>query len=93
MAPGIGEWMFDQREMHDGAEARSYVDNLELTATSIVEAEQGLALMTQFCQLMDLQLDTAKTYFWSNDAADRAAARRTRRNMVASPPTTCSDSV
>ena len=53
----------------------SYVDNLELTAKSITDASRGLDLMTQFCALMDLQIDEAKTYFWSNDAAERAGAR------------------
>lgn len=62
----------------------SYVDNLELTANTIADAEQGLELMTQFCHLMDLQLDAAKTYFWSNDAADRAAARQSRLPLQSS---------
>ena len=44
------------------------LDNLELTARTIFDAEAGLHLMTQFCDLLDLQLDT--------DAADRAAARQ-----------------
>ena len=53
----------------------SYVDNLELTATSMSDAIQGLSLMTHFCELLDLQLDHEKTFFWSNDPAERAHAR------------------
>ena len=53
----------------------SYVDNLELTASTTQDARIGLGFMTQFCDLLDLQLDQGKTYFWSNDAADRKQAR------------------
>ena len=62
----------------------SYVDNLELTGTSIADVNQGLQLMTQFCDLLDLQLDEAETYFWSNDAADRQAARQSNLMLQAS---------
>ena len=53
----------------------SYVDNLELTTNSIEAADHGLRLMTQFCELLDLQLDHAKTYYWANQAEARAQAR------------------
>ena len=62
----------------------SYVDNLELTAPSTQEAAQGLTLMTQFCDLMDLQIDTAKTYFWSTQADDRHAARQAELPLLSS---------
>ena len=39
----------------------SYLDSLELTATSM-DATQGLSLMTQFCDLLDLQLDQGKPF-------------------------------
>lgn len=35
----------------------------------------GLGYMTQFCELLNLQLDQVKTYFWSNDAGERKCAR------------------
>ena len=63
------------RIRHPSVRLWSYVDNLELTAPDISTAEQGLSLMTTFCELLDLQIDQAKTYFWSTDAVDRAAAR------------------
>ena len=62
----------------------SYVDNLELTASSQVSATQGLTLMTQFCSLLDLQLDHDKTYFWSNDAAERSQARQAEQQLQSS---------
>ena len=54
----------------------SYVDNLELTASTMADVQQGLDLMTQFCALLDLQLDDAKTYFWANQAEERSQARQ-----------------
>lgn len=63
------------RLRHPSVRLWSYVDNLELTAPDINTAEQGLRLMTSFCDLLDLQIDQAKTYFWSTEAADRAQAR------------------
>lgn len=51
------------------------MDNLELTAPSIEAAEHGMQLMTQFCDLLDLQFDHAKTYFWSTASTERAIAR------------------
>ena len=62
----------------------SYVDNLELTATTLADATQGLDLMTQFCSLLDLQLDDAKTYFWANQADERAQARQNQQALQAS---------
>ena len=62
----------------------SYVDNLELRGNSIADVHQGLQLMTQFCHLLDLQLDEAKTYYWSNDAAERHAARQSHLMLQAS---------
>ena len=53
----------------------SYVDNLEITASSAEDAQIGLGYMTQFCDLLDLQLDQAKTYFLTNDAAESKCAR------------------
>ena len=62
----------------------SYVDNLELTGKTISEVHQGLRLMTQFCNLLDLQLDEAKTYYWANDAAERQVARQSHLQLQAS---------
>ena len=69
----LSKWLYFR---YPSVKLWSYVDNLELTASSIHEAERGLQLMTQFCDLLDLQLDEAKTFYWSNDAADRQAARQ-----------------
>ena len=44
----------------------------------------GLGHMTRFCELLDLQLDRAKTYFWSNDAGERRCARQQAQPLQAS---------
>ena len=62
----------------------SYVDNLEITAGNMADARIGLGYMTQFCELMDLQLDSGKTYFWSNDAAERKQARLAEQPLESS---------
>ena len=53
----------------------SYVDNLETLAHRTVDAIQSLEVLSQFCALMDLQIDFDKSYIWSNTAEGRKMIR------------------
>ena len=49
----------------------SYVDNLAVTAESVFLAARGYTVMESFWELLGLQLDGPKTYFWAVHAGDR----------------------
>ena len=49
----------------------SYVDNLEITTTHAHDAIHGLNKLRQIMVILDLQLDDAKTFFWSNNTTDQ----------------------
>ena len=49
----------------------SYVDNLAVTAESVFLAARGHSVMESFWELLGLQLDADKTYFWATKAPDR----------------------
>ena len=49
----------------------SYVDNLALTADSVYYAAKGHILVESFWQMLGLQLDASKTYFWATTKPDR----------------------
>ena len=53
----------------------SYVDNIETLTSSSFQAVESLEALTQFCQVLHLQVDATKTYAWSNSAAGRKHLR------------------
>ena len=54
----------------------SYVDNFEVIARSCAEVMTGFATMEEHMSLWHLELDSAKTLFWSTSATERAALKR-----------------
>eukprot|EP00438_Fugacium_kawagutii_P013014 Skav219674 [mRNA] locus=scaffold3149:156736:166299:+ [translate_table: standard] len=55
----------------------SFVDNLETLVATANQAKQSVELLTQFCQIMDLEVDPHKSYCWSNTKEDRKYLRTT----------------
>ena len=49
----------------------TFVDNLELTSAAVQDTIQGVAQITRFTQLLDIQLDDSKTFVWSTSPQDR----------------------
>eukprot|EP00438_Fugacium_kawagutii_P026061 Skav206839 [mRNA] locus=scaffold637:186877:191724:- [translate_table: standard] len=66
------EWM---RIQAPSCSLWSYVDNWEVTAGDEHDLLAGYVALQEFCTELDLQEDTAKTFFWANSPA----ARRTLR--------------
>eukprot|EP00438_Fugacium_kawagutii_P024861 Skav221762 [mRNA] locus=scaffold490:30437:35376:+ [translate_table: standard] len=56
--------------------ALSYVDNIELITTDQSAALRQLDLLMEFTQMVDLTLDTKKTFAWSVDAGVRKQLRQ-----------------
>ena len=57
---------FEPRVQH-----ASYVDNLAVTAESVYLAARGFCVMESFWEILGLQLDNEKSYFWATTAQDR----------------------
>jgi len=53
----------------------SYVDNWEVVCNSASDAILAIEALSQFCDLMGLSLDHAKTYLWSTTIAGRQTLR------------------
>ena len=49
----------------------SYVDNLALTADTVYLSARGYIVMESFWELLGLELDHEKSYFWATQAQDR----------------------
>ena len=56
---------------HPSSTLFSYVDNLETISPSAKEALANLNDLFQFTDLMDVQIDTGKTYLWSSQTTGR----------------------
>ena len=56
--PGISVW--------------SYVDNWETTSDNVHDTDEALGAMLEFTQLIDVELDGAKSFVWSTHATERA---------------------
>ncbi len=54
----------------------SYVDNIEITSPTAESAIESLHGLERFAALMDVQIDTDKTYLWSTDAECRRTIRQ-----------------
>lgn len=65
-------WMYHR---NPSIQCWNYVDNIETLTDSAHEACDSEELLTQFCELMDLEVDTSKSYCWSNTAAGRKTIR------------------
>ena len=46
----------------------SFVDNIETLVRSTAEAIVAMQVLVDFCQLLDMQVDPAKSYLWSTTA-------------------------
>ena len=57
------------------ASPHSYVDNLSCTAVSVGKLAQGITATQCFLDLLELQLDTSKTYVWAVQPQQRAQLR------------------
>ena len=53
----------------------SFVDNLEVTGRTAVDALAGLVTTQVWAEMLQLQLDQKKTQFWSTSASERAALK------------------
>ena len=56
------------------------MDNIETITNSATTACESEEMLTQFCQLMDLEVDTSKSYCWSTTAQGRQIIREHERN-------------
>lgn len=65
-------WMFYK---NPSIRVWSFVDNIETLTNSAEEACDSLELLSQFCELLDLQVDHAKSYCWANTAEGRKVIR------------------
>eukprot|EP00438_Fugacium_kawagutii_P014107 Skav225593 [mRNA] locus=scaffold1527:143456:147109:+ [translate_table: standard] len=53
----------------------SYVDNIEIIGPTAALTTEAVYQLDQFIQLLDMELDTAKTYYWSSCPIERKALR------------------
>ena len=59
----------------------TFVDNWEVVMNSPQVVEAAFGRMCSFVQMLDLELDGAKTFFWSTSALHRASLRDEGRNV------------
>ena len=58
-----------------GIRSLSFVDNLSCTASSVGQLASGLNLVRCYVELLDLELDDAKTFVWAVQPASRRAVK------------------
>ena len=63
------------QHQHPEAVFTTYVDNYEIQTASVPQTTQALHTLQRFCDLLDVQLDTQKTYRWASDATGCANLR------------------
>ena len=63
------------QHQHPEALFTTYVDNYEIQTASVEQTTKALRSLQRFCELLDVQLDTQKTYRWACDATGRADLR------------------
>ena len=61
-------WLVQQ---HPSLTVWSYVENIELSGPSAAQVTEGMNSLAEFCQLLDLQIDGAKSYTWWVDGQQR----------------------
>ena len=69
-------WDHYQRAFAPATVPLSFVDNYEVLASSCAELLTGFNTLEAFMQMWHLELDCAKTVFWSTDPSERTALRR-----------------
>ena len=78
LAMVVADWTY-HAYMHffsPSARSLSYVDNLAATTPSLGSLAQSIMVTQTFCELLDLELDGAKSYVWSTNPAHRAALQQ-----------------
>ena len=58
----------------------NYVDNIETLAHDAATACSSEGILTEFCQLLDLEVDASKSYCWSTTAVGRQIIRANAHN-------------
>ena len=66
------EWM---RQHTPAVEYWSYVDNLETTSSDLDQTRASEHALTEFCTMLDVQLDHGKSFFWSINDKERRQLR------------------
>lgn len=51
----------------------SYVDNLELISSDVIDLQSGLTALRAFCSSLDISVDESCLYMWSTSSAGRRA--------------------
>ena len=64
-------WHCYMQKFAEKTRAMSYVDNLEVTAATPSQVVYGVAVLREFCTMLDIELDENKLYCWSTSATDR----------------------
>ena len=59
----------------------SFVDNIETVTTSTADAIRSLESLHAFCDLLELPVDDAKTYCWTNTSTGRQSIRDAGLNI------------
>ena len=54
----------------------SFVDNIETIGETAQDAVESFNALNNFCGLLDLEVDTAKSFVWANNTQDRAELRQ-----------------
>ena len=54
----------------------TFVDNIEITASNFVDAQNGMQQLSTIVRALDLDVDENKTYMWSTDPAGRKQLRQ-----------------
>ena len=69
------DWTYHvyQSQFAPSARSLSYVDNLSSTASSLPDIARSFSAAVTFCEAMDLQLDSEKTFFWTSNSKCRPA--------------------
>lgn len=59
----------------------TYVDNIELTSPSAETTLEALENLTKFTEILDLEIDAAKTFVWATDASERRWFRQNEQKV------------
>ena len=69
----VHKWM---ELKHPRTELLTYVDNIELVSETVEENAESFQSLNQIYEILDLELDESKTYWWSTDSSQRAVIRQ-----------------
>eukprot|EP00435_Cladocopium_sp_Y103_P043937 s1625_g12.t1 len=74
---GLEVYMFHR---YPRVQTWSFVDNIELSATSATDAIAACEGLSSFCDLLDLQIDEGKSYLWCNTPIGRKTIMTSGQN-------------